>query len=96
MSRTERYFEDYEPGLVVTGGPVAVSEAEILDFARRYDPQPAEHGRGGTPPHSAKMTGTAAVAIRRIESRQTSPYRIGNGHFATLVLPRCDRCRTAP
>jgi acyl dehydratase len=40
MSRSERYFEDYRPGLVVTGGPIEVSEADILDFARRYDPQP--------------------------------------------------------
>jgi acyl dehydratase len=35
-----RYFEDYVPGLVVDCGSFAVSEAEILDFARRYDPQP--------------------------------------------------------
>ena len=34
------YFEDYPVGAVYTGGPIAVSEAEILDFARRYDPQP--------------------------------------------------------
>jgi acyl dehydratase len=37
---TERYFEDYAPGTVFTGGPIAVSEAEIIDFARHYDPQP--------------------------------------------------------
>ena len=37
---TERYFEDYTPGAVFTGGPVEVGEADILDFARRYDPQP--------------------------------------------------------
>jgi acyl dehydratase len=35
-----RYFEDYPEGAVFTGGPIAVSEADILDFARRYDPQP--------------------------------------------------------
>jgi acyl dehydratase len=40
MTAPERWFEDYRPGLVVTGGPISVSEAEILDFARRYDPQP--------------------------------------------------------
>jgi acyl dehydratase len=36
---TERYFEDYPPGAVFTAGAVTVSEAEIVDFARRYDPQ---------------------------------------------------------
>jgi acyl dehydratase len=35
-----RYFEDYPPGAVFTGGPVTVSENDILEFARRYDPQP--------------------------------------------------------
>ena len=34
------YFEDYPVGAVFTGGPITVSEQEILDFARRYDPQP--------------------------------------------------------
>jgi acyl dehydratase len=40
MSRAGTHFEDYPVGAVFTGGPVTVSEAEILDFARRYDPQP--------------------------------------------------------
>jgi len=34
-----RYFEDYTPGAVFSGGALIVSEAEILDFAGRYDPQ---------------------------------------------------------
>ncbi len=39
MSRApERYFEDYTPGAVFTSGAIAVSEAEIIDFARKYDP----------------------------------------------------------
>ncbi|HVH79114.1 MAG TPA: MaoC family dehydratase [Stellaceae bacterium] len=40
--RTEpgRWFEDYPVGAVYTGGPIEVSEEDILDFARRYDPQP--------------------------------------------------------
>src|SRR5207302_8653455 len=36
---SERYFEDYRPGAVFTSGTLRVSEAEIIDFARRYDPQ---------------------------------------------------------
>jgi acyl dehydratase len=35
-----RYFEDYPVGAVFTGGPISVSEADILEFAQRYDPQP--------------------------------------------------------
>ncbi|MBV9828606.1 MAG: MaoC family dehydratase [Alphaproteobacteria bacterium] len=39
-NRPGKYFEDYPVGAIFTGGPLAVSEPEILEFARRYDPQP--------------------------------------------------------
>jgi len=38
--RVTRYFEDYVPGLTVDCGTFSVSEAEIVAFAREYDPQP--------------------------------------------------------
>src|SRR5947207_7453891 len=34
-----RYFEDYPAGAVFEGGAVTVSESDIVEFARRYDPQ---------------------------------------------------------
>lgn len=46
--KAERFFEDYTPGAVLTAGPVTVEEAEIIEFARRYDPQPMH-----TDPHAA-------------------------------------------
>jgi acyl dehydratase len=36
----DRYFEDYVAGAVYEYGYVTVTEAEILDFARAFDPQP--------------------------------------------------------
>jgi acyl dehydratase len=36
----DRYFEDYVPGSAYEYGDVTVTEAEILDFAARFDPQP--------------------------------------------------------
>jgi len=36
----DRHFEDYVPGTVVEVGPIAVTEAEVIDFGRRFDPQP--------------------------------------------------------
>lgn len=36
----ERYFEDYSVGEVVEFGDEPVTEADIIEFARRYDPQP--------------------------------------------------------
>jgi acyl dehydratase len=35
-----RYFEDYVAGSVHTFGPIRVEQEEIIDFARRFDPQP--------------------------------------------------------
>ncbi len=35
----DRWFEDYIPGSVYEFGHVSMSEAEIVDFAARYDPQ---------------------------------------------------------
>lgn len=34
-----RYFEDYVPGASYEFGSIRLEEAEILEFARRYDPQ---------------------------------------------------------
>ena len=36
---TDRYFEDYPQGAVFTAGAMPVGEAEIVEFARKYDPQ---------------------------------------------------------
>jgi acyl dehydratase len=36
----DRWFEDYEPGAVYEYGYLSVGEEEILEFARRFDPQP--------------------------------------------------------
>lgn len=40
MPYRERWFEDYPVGEVAEFGDHEVTEAEVLDFARRYDPQP--------------------------------------------------------
>lgn len=37
--RDQRYFEDYEKGAVFEYGPIDAEETEILEFARRFDPQ---------------------------------------------------------
>ncbi len=36
----DRYFEDYPTGSVYEFGSIPVEEKEIIDFARRFDPQP--------------------------------------------------------
>jgi acyl dehydratase len=40
-SKTDKlYFEDYAPDFVTTGGEYRVTSEEILEFGRRFDPQP--------------------------------------------------------
>jgi acyl dehydratase len=36
----ERWCEDYPEGAIFDIGEIAVDEQEVLDFARRFDPQP--------------------------------------------------------
>jgi acyl dehydratase len=40
VPRGRRWFEDYRPGAVYEYGHLSVTEAEILEFAGRFDPQP--------------------------------------------------------
>ncbi|HTY24934.1 MAG TPA: MaoC family dehydratase [Desulfomonilaceae bacterium] len=47
----DRYFEDYVPGEVHEFGSIVAEEAEMIDFARRFDPQPFH-----TDPVAAKQT----------------------------------------
>jgi acyl dehydratase len=37
---SNRYFEDYETGVYEFGAVIAVDEAEVIAFAKQYDPQP--------------------------------------------------------
>jgi acyl dehydratase len=37
---SERYFEDYPPGAVFSAGGLTVAADDIVEFARKYDPQP--------------------------------------------------------
>ena len=39
VAAEDRRFEDYVPGIIYEYGHISVTEAEIIDFARRFDPQ---------------------------------------------------------
>ena len=53
--RAARYFEDYVPGLTMDCGSFTMSEADIIAFAKEYDPQPFH-----VDPVAAKMGRSAA------------------------------------
>ena len=75
---TERYFEDYQPGAVFTSGAIRVSEAEIVDFARRWDPQtmhtdPEAAAKGRFGGLIASGWHTAAMMMRLFTTSFLSP-----------------------
>jgi tripartite-type tricarboxylate transporter receptor subunit TctC len=107
----ERYFEDYAPGTVVNYGPIEVDADEIIDFARRYDPQefhidPARAADGPFRGLVASGWHTASMMIRvlveRYLSRVTSLRSPGVDELARArssgrptVVPH-HRARSAP
>ena len=87
----DRYFEDYAPGSVYEYGYASVSEADIIAFAGRFDPQPihidAEFaGRGPFSGLIASGWHTAGIAMRLIVDHYLS-------HVASLASPGIDELR---
>lgn len=86
-----RYFEDYPPGAVFEGGPIAVSQAEIIEFARRYDPQamhtdPDAAAQGLFGGLIASGWHTAALTMRLVATHFLSPA-------SSLASPGIDELR---
>ena len=71
VAAEDRYFEDYLAGAVFECGRTLVTEAEIIEFARRYDPQdmhvdPDAAARGRFGGLVASGWQTAAMTMRLI------------------------------
>jgi acyl dehydratase len=87
----ERYFEDYVPDSVYEWGHVTVGEAEILSFARQFDPQPIhvdqEYAAGG-PFGGVIASGwhTASIMMRLLADHYLS-------RVASLASPGVDELR---
>jgi acyl dehydratase len=86
-----RYFEDYVPGHVYEFGTISVSEADIIDFAQKFDPQYFH-----TDPEKAKASRfggliasgwhTVGLAMRLFVDHFVS-------HAASLASPGTDEVR---
>ena len=76
------YLEDLTPGRTLTGGPVTVTQDEVIAFGRQFDPQPFH-----TDPEAARATffqglalsgwHTAALSMRMLVDRTLG--RVANG-----------------
>ena len=86
-----RYFEDYPPGAVFTAGTLTVSADEIIEFARKYDPQPmhtdpAAAARGPFGGLIASGWHTGAMMMRLFADNFLSPE-------ASVASPGIDELR---
>jgi acyl dehydratase len=87
----DRYFEDYVAGAVYEYGYLQVSEAEIVDFAATFDPQPihidAAFAAAG-PFHGLIASGwhTTAIFMRLLADHYIS-------RVASLASPGIDELR---
>jgi len=87
-----KYFEDVQTGEADTLGSHVFTEAEIIAFAKKYDPQPFH-----TDPEAAKTTifgGLIASGWHTcaIMMRMTADT-IRRNHLATTGSPGVDSCR---
>ncbi|SDT11016.1 MaoC family dehydratase [Bradyrhizobium canariense] len=91
VSIDDRYFEDYEVGAVFEFGPIEVSEAEIVSFAKRFDPQtmhidPVKAARGRYSGLIASGWHTMGLMMRLFVDNYLSAV-------ATLAAPGVDDVR---
>ncbi len=87
----QRYFEDYHVGMVDEFGDIAVTAEEIVEFARRYDPQsmhvdPVAAAQGPFGGLIASGWHTAAMVMRLFVEHYLSKV-------ATLPSPGVDELR---
>jgi acyl dehydratase len=87
----DRYFEDYAVGAVYEYGFASVSEAEIIAFAERFDPQPihVDTQFAASGPFGGLIASgwhTAAIAMRLVVDHYVSKV-------ASLASPGVDELR---
>ena len=86
-----RCFEDYAPGASGTFGPIAITEADIVEFARRYDPQPihTDPAAAAAGPFAGLIASgwqTVGLVMRTLVEHYLSPS-------AAIVSPGVDELR---
>lgn len=87
----DRWFEDYRDGDQYLFGPLDVTEAEVIAFARRYDPQAihVDAEAAGAGPYGGLIASgwmTAALMMRLMVDHYLSTC-------AALASPGCDELR---
>ena len=90
-NKQEWFFENYIQGSVFEFGPLDVDENEVLEFARRYDPQPFHIDHEAAKKSSFEVIiasgwQTCSVVMRALVDNYFSPV-------SSLVSPGIDEIR---
>ena len=88
---SERWFEDYVVGVTAEHGSIRVDEAELVDFGRRFDPQPFHVDReaAASGPYGGLIASgwhTCALMMRLLAQEYLSP-------LSSLGSPGVDELR---
>jgi len=87
----QRWFEDYALGAIAEFGPIRVDETEVVDFGRRFDPQPfhVDAGAAAAGPFGGLIASgwhTCALMMRLFAQEFLSPA-------SSLASPGVDELR---
>jgi acyl dehydratase len=64
---TSGYFEDFEVGYSRKVGPYLVSKAEIIQFAKQFDPRPYTDEEAAVRSVFGELTAHAELAVDRVD-----------------------------
>ena len=87
----ERYLDDFEEGERFSGVGITVSEAQILDFALMYDPQPFHIDREAAA--QSNYGGLIASGFQTLALAFRSFYQAGTIAHASIGSPGIDELR---
>jgi acyl dehydratase len=81
--RSQRFFEDYRPAMVLRFGAARVEEAELVEFARRFDPQPfhVDAAQAAAGPFGGLIASgwhTGSLMMRMLVEHYLSPASLGS------------------
>ena len=88
---TERYLDDFEVGERFVGPGITLSEAQILDFALLYDPQPFHIDREAAA--ASHFGGLIASGFQTLALGFRSLHQAGAINHASIGSPGFDELR---
>ncbi len=88
---SKRYWEDFEVGERFVGPGITLSEAQILDFAMMYDPQPFHIDREAAA--ESPFGGLIASGFQTLALGFRSFYQAGEINHASIGSPGIDELR---